>query len=235
MLLLLLAACESEPPPPEAHKLTDLFRPQVQLNTGSIPGGPEQVQLFVHPLTPGVCHPIPTIAATLDGKPMTRLHGRVEGKKGYDRDCAVYEFTLDAKEIVAGATNVVTVTDGETTFTMEVAGLFAPRTVTPSATDVKPGDTLTLAWSPPTDVVADKGDVGIELKAGAKRAVVRRKDIVFGPGTLTFTVPEGVSGEVAGSVYGTATIQPAVTKCEGAHHCGVSREYDVAPFTLRAP
>ncbi len=234
MILLALLAC-SDPPPPEKHTLMDLFRPQVQLNTGSLPGGPEQVQLFVHPLTPGVCHPIPGLAATLDGKPMTRLHGRVEGKNGYDRDCAVYEFTLDGKEAVAAPTNTLVVTDGTNTFTVEVANLFVPRTVTPSATEVKPGDTLTLAWSPPTDVVAKTGEVGLELVSGDKRAVVRREDITFGPGTLTFAVPEGVSGELTASVFGTATMQPAVTKCEGPHACRVSRDYDVPPFTLRAP
>lgn len=235
MIFALLACSDPAPPAPEEHHLTDLFRPQLQLNTGSLPGGPEQIQLFLHPLTPGVCHPIPKLAATFDGKPMTRLHGRVEGERGYDRDCAVYEFTIDPKEVAVGASNVVVVTDSVSTYTMEVANLFVPRTVTPSATAVKPGDSLTLAWSPATDVVTKDGDVGVELRLGDKRALVKRKDIVFGPGTLTFTVPEGLSGEVTASVYGTLGVQPAVTKCVGADHCGVSREYDVPAFTLTLP
>lgn len=236
MTLLLLLACADTPaPPPESHKLTDLFRPQVQLNTGAVPGGTEQIQLFLHPLTPGVCHPIPALVATMDGKPMTRLHGRVEGKNGYDRDCAVYEFTIDPTEVAGDATSLVSITDGVSTYTMEVANLLAPRAVTPSATEVTPGDTLTLAWSPPTDTPTKDGDVGLELKAADKRAVVKRKDITFGPGTLTFVVPEGLSGEVTASVFGTLGMQPAVTKCEGADHCGVSREYDVASFRLKLP
>jgi hypothetical protein len=234
VLLALLAAC-SEEPPPENHHLSDLFRPQVQLNTGFLPGGAEQIQLFVHPLTPGVCHPIPTLTATLDGKAMTRLHGLVPGENGYDRDCSVFEFTLDPKDIVAGPTNALVITDGVSTITMEVANLFAPRTATASATDVKPGDTVTLAWSPATDVLADKGDFGVLLEAGGKRASVKRQDLVVAPGSVAFPVPEGVSGDVTASVFGTAAMQPPVTRCEGLAACKVSREYDVAPFSLRLP
>jgi hypothetical protein len=212
--------------------LLDLFRPQVQLNTGSVPGGPEQVQLFVNPLTPGPCHPIPGLKATLDGVEMTRLRGKVEGENGYDRDCNVYEFTMDAARVEQKPTNTLVITDGTNTFTMDVAHLFDPRTVTPSATTVKPKDSVTLAWSPGTDVLAPKGDFGIELKGGDKPVFVRRTDLVIGAGTVTFTMPEGVSGEVTATVFGTMTMQPAVTKCEGAHTCGVSRAYDVPPFQL---
>ncbi len=230
--LALLAACGEEPPP-EVHKLTDIYSPVVQLNTGSVPGGPEVVQLFVHPQLVGPCHPIPTLAATLDGKPMTRLTGRVGGAMPYDRDCSVFEFSLDPKDIVSGPTNELRVTDGETTFRVVIENLFAPRTVVASPTEVKPGDTVTLTWTPATDTVAPKGDVGLELKAGDKRAVIKRTAITFAPGSLSFVVPEGLEGDVTIAVFGTAAVQPAVTTCEGATTCGVSREYDVPPVTIR--
>ncbi|MFN7145419.1 MAG: hypothetical protein ACK4YP_16720 [Myxococcota bacterium] len=230
MFLLALLGCFPEVP--EAHTLLDIYHPMLQLNTGSVPGGTEQVQLFLHPELPGVCHPIPTLTATLDGAPMTRLTGKVEGEAGYDRDCAVYEFTVDAATLTPKPTTTIVVTDGTTTLTMEVANLLTPRTMTPSATDVKPGDTVTVAWSPPTDVVDPSVAVGFELEKGDESVMIPRKDVVFGAGSLTFTVPPAPTGQVTVSLIGTLGLQPAVTKCEGAHKCAVSRLYDVAPFTL---
>jgi hypothetical protein len=214
------------------HTLKDIYRPHLQLNTGYVPGGPEQIQLFLHPELAGPCHPIPTLAATIDGKPMTRLHGKVEGPEGYDRDCAVFEFTIDAGTVTQGPSTVVTVTDGTDTFTMEVANIFAKRTLTPSATDVKPGESVTFAWSPAGDAVDPKADIGFTLTAGDKRVVLKRKDIVFGAGTLTFTVPADLTGDVSVQMFGMLGISPAVTRCEGAHACAVSREYDVDPVVL---
>ncbi|MDP2310570.1 MAG: hypothetical protein Q8P18_31415 [Pseudomonadota bacterium] len=232
LLALALAAC-ADPPPPEVHKLIDIYHPVVQLNTGSVPGGvAEVIQLFVHPKLVGMCHPIPTLTATLDGKPMTQLHGRVGGALPYDRDCSVFEFTLDAAQIVPGPTNELVVSDGETTYHVGIADLYAPRVATASPTDVKPGDTVTLAWSPATDKVAAKGAVTLELEAGDKRAVIKRADLVFAPGSIAFVVPPGLTGDVTVTVFGTAFIQPAVTKCEGPTICGVARDYDVPPVTI---
>lgn len=231
MLALLLGACE-EPPPPEEHKLADIWHPVVQLNTGAVPGGTEVIQLFVHPQLVGMCHPIPTLSATLDGKAMTQLHGRVEGATPYDRDCSVFEFTLDPKELTFGPTSELTVTDGTTTYRVAIAELFTPRVMTASPTDVKVGDTVTLAWAPASDTVAPKGKVGLELRAGEKRVLVNRTALTFAPGSLSFVVPAGVEGDVTVSLFGTATIQPTVTACEGPTTCGVSREYDVPPVTI---
>ncbi len=223
-MLLLLACAE---PPPEVHKLIDLYRPVLQLNTGILPGGKEQVQLLVHPQFPGLCHPIPTIAATLDGKPMERLHGRVEGPPPYDRDCSIFEFTIDGALAAIQPQNTVRVTDGETTFEVVVANLFAPRTMTVSATAAKVGETLTVAWSPSTDTVAKKGSVGFLFEIGDKRAIVKRADLAVGPGSFTFKVPAGVLGEAKLSAFGTDQITPAVVSCTGAHTCNVARSYDV--------
>lgn len=231
-LVAALAACVEEPPP-EVHKLADIYSPVVQLNTGSAPGGPEVIQLFVHPQLVGICHPIPTLSATLDGKPMTQLHGRVMGPTPYDRDCSVFEFSLDPKDMVVGPTNELVVTDGTTTFRVGIDNLFAPRIATPSPTEVKPGGTVTLAWSPATDAVAEKGAVGLELKAGDKRAVVKRADITFAPGSMSFVMPPDLVGDVTITVIGTVAIQPKVTKCEGPTTCGVSREYDVPAVVVR--
>ncbi len=232
VLAVTLAACADEPPP-EVHKLKDIYSPVVQLNTGSIPGGPEVIQLFVHPQLVGMCHPIPTLTATLDGKPMTQLHGRVGGSTPYDRDCSVFEFSLDPKDIVAGPTSELVVSDGETTYNVGIANLFAPRSVVASPTEVKPGDTVTLAWSPATDAVAEKGAFGVELKAGDKRVLVKREAFTIAPGSLAFVVPPDLTGDVTVSMYGTVVIQPAVTKCEGPTTCGVSRQYDVPAVTIR--
>ncbi len=232
MILLSLLAC-ADPPPPEAHHLTDLFRPMIQLNTGSVPGGPEQVQLLFHPEFPGVCHPMPVLIATLDGKPMTRLHGRVEGATPYDRDCAVFEFLLDPADIVVGDTHVLTITDETTTWRMAMGAVFQPRTLTrASDAPVKGGDQVTLSWTPPTDVLDPKSDAGLELSVGTTRAIVRRADITFEAGSLRFVVPEGISGSVSVTVFGTESIRPPVTACEGPHKCGVSRSYSVPPLTL---
>lgn len=232
LLALLLAAC-GDPPPPDVHTLKDLWHPVVQLNTGSPPGGTEIIQLFVHPQLVGICHPIPTLTATLDGKPMTRLHGRVEGSVPYDRDCSIFEFTLDPKDLVRGPTNELVVSDGETTYRIAIADLFAPRVARPSATEVKPGDTVTLAWSPATDTLAAKGNFGVELKAGDKRVLMQREKMTFAPGSLSFVVPPDLTGDVTVTVFGTAAIQPAVTTCEGPSTCAVTREYDVPPVTIR--
>lgn len=230
MILPLLLACEE--PPPETHMLKDIYRPHLQLNTGYLPGGPEQIQLFLHPELAGPCHPIPEVAATFDGKPMTRLHGKVEGPDGYDRDCAIFEFSIDSSTITPGPSSVVTVTDGVDTYTLEAANVFAKRTLTPSATELIAGDSITFAWSPAGDVVGPKADVGFELTAGEKRVIVKRKDIVFGVGTMTFTLPADLTGDVTVDIFGNSGISPAITRCEGAHACAVSREYDVDPITL---
>jgi len=232
MLLALLLACAEEPPPAQ-HRLLDLFEPVVQLNTGSVPGGPEVIQLFVHPKLVGKCHPIPTLTATLDGKPMTRLTGRVLGPEPYDRDCSVNEFSLDPKEIVVGPAHALVVSDGETTWRVGISDVFSPRVATGPTTEIAAGDTVTLTWSPATDVVAAQGDIGLELVAGAKRVVVKRKDLTFAAGSLSFTMPPGISGDVTLSVYGTAALQPAITSCDGPTTCGVSREYDVPPIVLK--
>jgi hypothetical protein len=206
----------------------------LQLNTGSVPGGPEQFQLLLHPELTGVCHPIDALAATFDGRPLTRLHGRVTGAVPYDRDCSVFEFTMDATAVAPAPTNELTVTDGATTYHMVVAGLFAPRAMALAAdAPVKPGDSVTLQWSPATDVVDPKGKVGLELKGAEKRVVLARKDLTFGPGTLAFVVPDGFSGAVTVSAYGTDVIQPAVTTCDGPFQCIVSRSYSVDPVTLQ--
>jgi hypothetical protein len=232
MLLALLLACAEEPPPAQ-HRLLDFFEPLVQLNTGSVPGGPEVIQLFVHPKMVGKCHPIPTLTATLDGKPMTRLTGRVMGPEPYDRDCSINEFSLDPKEIVVGPSHALVVSDGATTWRMAISDVFSPRVATGPTAELAAGDPVTLTWSPATDVVAEQGDIGFELVAGAKRVVVKRKDITFAPGALTFTMPPGISGDVTLSVYGTAALQPAITACDGPKTCGVSREYDVPAVTLK--
>lgn len=228
-MLFLLACAE---PPPEVHKLVDLYRPILQLNTGILPGGSEQVQLLVHPQFPGLCHPIPTIAATLDGKPMERLHGRVEGAVPYDRDCSVFEFTIDGAQAAVQAQNTVRVTDGETTFEVVVANLFAPRVMTASASAAKVGESLTVLWSPNTDTVAPKGSVGFLFEGGEKRAIVKRADLAIGPGSFSFKVPAGVLGEAKLSPFGTDQITPAVVSCTGAHTCNVSRSYDVPALTV---
>lgn len=231
LLAVALAAC-GDPPPPDVHKLLDIWHPMVQLNTGSAPGGPEVIQLFVHPQLEGICHPIPTLTAALDGKPMTQLHGRVGGAVPYDRDCSVFEFMLDPKDIVVAPTNELVVSDGETTFRVGIADLYAPRVVTAPLTAVTAGETVTLAWSPPTDKVAAKGAVSLELTTGDKSAVIKRDALTFAPGSISFAMPPDLVGDVTVTVFGTISIQPVVTKCEGPTTCVVSREYDVAPVIL---
>lgn len=230
-LLVLLLGCEE--PPPDVHHLSDLFRPYMVLNTGHEPGAPEQVQLYVHPVINGPCHPIPSLVATLDGRPLTRQHGEVMfGARKYDRDCALFEFTLEGGEVVVGETNEVKVTDGVTTFRMAVGGAFTPRRLSLVS---RTGDDVVLGWTPATDVVAPKGDFGVELVAGGRRVVVARKDITFGPGTLAFRLPAGLEGAIDVSVVGTSLVQPAVTACEGAHSCEVSRLYTVEPLRIDSP
>jgi hypothetical protein len=249
--LLLLVACD--PPPPEKHTLTDLYRPVMVLNTGGTPG---TVQAFLHPLLNGPCHPIDNLTATLGEQPLERLHGKVkQGDISYDRDCSVFEFT--GKEPAAAPTLDFVVTDGTSTGTMQVADLLAPRTITGPAT-AKPGDDVALTWAPATDVFADKGEIGIELRTapapakgakdtkpatvattakdtepdGSKRVVIPRKSLKIEGNVLHFTMPDTVSGPVDVTVIGTAHIQPKVLKCEWAYQCEVSRAYDVAPIRI---
>jgi hypothetical protein len=233
MLLFLLACAE---PPPKIDHMSDLYHPILQLNTGAVPGGTEQFQLLMHPEMQGICHPLDAMAATFDGKPLTRLHGKVEGGAPYDRDCAVFEFALGAGEVPGAnvvASDEVTVTDGVETYRMVVTNLYAPRVLTlTSPATVKAGDPVTMSWSPATDVVAAKGKVGFELRAGDKRVVVPRKDVTFAPGSIQFVLPPGIDGDVTATLFGTDAIQPAVATCEGAFACAVSRSYSVPPFAL---
>ena len=233
MILSLLFACWFEDPPPEIHHLSDLYHPVLRVSTGHADGAPEQVRVMMHPELNGKCHPMDAITATLGGKPMTRLHGRVEGEVPYDRDCTVFEFSMDAKDVTDTPTTEVLVSDGVTTFRSVVAGAISPRTLTPTtAQKVKAGDVVTFQWAPATDVVAPKGKVGVDLHAGEKRVVVGRKDITFAPGTLTFAMPEGIHGEVEVSMVGTTFIQPTVLACEGAFKCEASRLYTVEPVKI---
>lgn len=232
--LLTLLACGEEPePPPPGMRL--MMRPILALNTGVAgPEGGEKAVAFLHPEQLGPCQKFePTF--TLDGVPMTRLHGKVQGEFNYNRDCNVFEYALDpATGVGTGPQSTLVVTDGKDTARMVVDNLFAPRTVTPEQATAKAGEEVVLRWSPATDVYDGKGVLGVTLRReGEEPVVVRGADVAWVDGTVRFKLPADLApGPLAVEFQGTAFVQPRVAACEWVVRCDQARTYTVAPTTL---
>lgn len=235
-MLLLLVACDTEPPPPPPS-ISMIQRPVLVVNTGATPSRAESVQVFVHPEQQGACLTIPTLKASVDGVPLVQLHGKVDqnGYK-YDRDCDVYEFTLEAPVPPPAELSVVEVTDGTVTMRAEIASLFTPRALGVRGGPYHRGDVVTLAWSPAGDTVAPDGDIGVELTAGESRVFVGKDAVSLVDDQVAFTLPKDLPAAFTGPVQvefrGTLAVQPTVKTCQWAVACQVSRTYVVAPVTI---
>lgn len=232
-LLTMMACGEGPAPPPPGMRL--MMRPILALNTGVAgPGGPEKAVAFLHPEQLGPCQKFePTF--TLDGVPMTRLHGKVTGQFRYDRDCNVYEYALEpATGVGGGPTSTLVVTDGVDTARMVVDNLFAPRTLAPEKATAKPGEEVVLRWSPATDVYDGKGVLGVTLtREGEEPVAVRGADVRFADGAVRFTLPADIApGPLGVEFQGTAFVQPHVAACEWVVRCDLTRTYTVAPASI---
>ncbi len=238
MIFLLVAACDLTPPePPPA--LNQVLRPVLVVNTGSTGITSETVTVFVHPEQAGPCLPIPTLKATVDGVGLTQLHGKVK-RNGYDydRDCDVYEFSLEHPLGAPKDVSVVEVTDGQATIRAEIPALFAPRTLSlPAAGTVyERGGEVRLTWKPAGDVVAADADIGIELRAGEDARFLGKTAVKHTGGEVVFTLPADLpanwSGPVSVEFRGSLDVQPAIKTCVWAVTCQVSRTYVVEPVTI---
>jgi hypothetical protein len=231
-LLSLLACGDEEPAPYQDFK--DVFEPVLVMNAGDVPGKGETLQVFVHPERAGVCRPLPKLTANVDGVPLTRLHGKVPGEKGYDRDCMVYEFTADAETLAkrtAGPDATVTVTDGVTSISGSAKNLFGPRVLEqdgPIGADRK----LRLRWVPGGDRVDPAMKPALELKGGFKTQLLKPPELVLTPEAVEVVLPAEVSGAFTAEFTGTLSMQPSTTACTGAHRCEATRVYVVEPVKL---
>ena len=234
MVLAWLVACEEAP---KYDKFADVFEPSLTVNAGAVPPRGESLQVLVHPARVGVCRPLPELKATVDGVPLERLHGKVEmDTYSYDRDCNVYEFSLDTAGLAArpaGERSVVTVTDGVTTLSLETRNLFAPRSLAVVTDPVVAQGEVVLRWSPGGDVIAAESNFAVELvgEAGKWRVV----PTAVTPQDVRFTLPADARGELTAEFLGSKAISPPLLACTGAKTCQVSRVFLPAPVRLSVP
>ncbi len=232
-MILFLLACEDAP---KYDKFADVFEPSLTVNAGAVPPNGERLQVLVNPARVGQCRALPELTANVDGVVMTRLHGKVEKESyGYDRDCSVYEFELDASGIASrpvGEKSVVTVTDGVTTLALETKHLFAPRTLAVQG-EVAAGGEVVLRWSPGGDVIATENSFAIELVVGEEKRRVAPVTVTVEE--VRFTLPADVHGPVTAELLGTAGIAPPLVACNGAKTCSVSRVFLVPPVEIVVP
>lgn len=208
----------------------DVFNPILVMNAGKLPERGEVLQVLVHPELGGTCRPLPALRADVDGVPLTRLHGKVEGPEGYERDCMVYEFMADAATLAkrSGDDATITVTDGKTSLVGTVRNLFGERRLEPEA--VGADGKLRLRWVPGGDRVV--GGVAASLTLSGAFPPIHVKDPELSAEAVSFALPEAAKGTVLVEFKGTLAIQPTVTACTGALRCEASRAYTVPPVSI---
>lgn len=234
MILLLALACGGEEEPKPFQDFKDVFHPVLVVNAGALPDQGEAIQVFVHPDRSGACRTLDKLTANVDGVPLTRLHGRVPGENGYDRDCMVYEFTADTEALKKRPDSVdgtVTVTDGVTTISSTTKNLFGPRSL--EAEPITPDGKVRLRWVPGGDTLSKAVKPSVILRGVFKEVVLRAPALVVTPEAVEFTLPAEAAGEMTAELTGTLAIQPTVTACVGAFRCESSRAYVVPPVSLK--
>lgn len=221
--------------------IKDLWRPHLRVNVGAPLGQPETVRVFFHPEEIGACQNIAGIAATVDGVPLTRLHGRVREKGyDYDRDCNVFEFEAPLSAVAGRAVEGISrveVTDGESTAVMEVANLFADRALVPTTPGpYARGETITLRWQPGGDTIDPKFRFALLLRANGDEKVVGGEAVGVTPESVRVTLPLDLPASWVGPVdaefVGTGGVQPTVKRCVWAVDCQANRVYTLPKLTL---
>ena len=227
MLLLSLLACEGEDAPKKFDAFEYVFQPALSANAKGLGSRPDRLQVLVYPERQGQCRKLPTLRAEVDGVALTRLHGVFDdGVYRYDRDCFVYEFEIDVAALGPAAAKpslTVQVTDGETTLALTARNLLAESRATVRTEAPKAGGEVVLALEPADDTIDPKAGVDVRLTPAEGAPV--RVPAKATPDTLTFTVPEGMSGPVDVDVMGTRAWMPPVTECVRAHVCTASRDF----------
>ncbi len=233
-MIAFLLACADGPEVVPFNTFADVHQPQLEINAGNLAPRGRRIQVFVHPELEGVCRALPDLRASVDGVPLTRLHGKYDdGNLRYDRDCFVYEFEGLADvvgKVAANPDNVVTVSDGITTLAATVHQLFSePRFEGPTA-PVAAGSEVVLTLVPAGDNVDPTVVVSVDLTVeGSPKLSVPAAAAKDG---IRFTLPADVHGAVSVEVFGTLAYNPPVTACVVAAKCSASRVFVAPPMAL---
>lgn len=180
-----------------------------------------------------------TVRAQVDSLVLNRS-GSGGTALGLDVDpttCGPTEWTLPKQipeSLKGSATSTITIGPNNEV-SLKVSSLFADRKLTvldPADGNLVAGQMVTLGWSAGTDEL-DSGKLTLKLQPNGGTAVDVEPSLNDGENTLTFTVPQGISGAATIRASG-AFAQPKLEACTGVTACStVLKIESILPVTVQ--